>query len=366
MSPTTRTTAYLAAVLALLAAAWACTGGSFAVGNVRERGSVASARNAVQALKLEFVTSFIANDSPSPVWSPSGQRLAYSERNLGRIFTFTLGESNSRLLYDASSATAQLPDIAYNVDMPAFLGDGTLISGPTWASTLDATDTWGGTLHIDTSNGNARAFGADGRAPQVNAAGDRILLELADGIRLTDANGNELAQFRNLYSPRWAPHDNSFIALQFDQYYGDKAVLVHVAEDGTVKQLQPTVYEPVWHPEGKGIAFSRGTAGRTWYDPSWEYGSVQYYDLETGKTRPVADHARSPVFVTNPTLLLYDSMNGIGVTDLQGETRVLRDVRLSSLRPSPDGTHLAGVRITDTNYGYYPPTMEVVIYALTR
>lgn len=361
MSPSTRTAVYLAAILGLLAVCYACSS-SFAVGSVRERGAERLEGNPVKDLHLEPLTSFQSNDSPSPAWSPDGNTLVYSERYGGRMFVYHIGDEAHTQIYDANTAQAAVRDMAYNVDGPVFINDHEVLSGPSWSNTLDAQDVWAGALRIDLHGNGAQPFGANGRLPQLNAAGDRILLESSDGLRLTDTQGNELGRYRNLYWARWAPEGNEFVALQYDSYYGDNPALVRVTEDATVQRLQALAYEPVWHPDGHGVAFTRPGHNRSYFDPAWEYGTVNFYDFETGKVRPIADNARSPAFLEDPDLLLFDSMSGVGVSDLE-QTRILRDVQLSQLRPSPNGEYLAGVR-TSRGANYYP-TMEVVIYTLT-
>lgn len=339
---------------------YAC-GGGFSAGAFRDRADrSALPKDVVRSLKLTRFASFTSNDSPSPAWSPDSERLVYSEQYPGRIIVFDVISQSSRTIYDAN--TSMLADIQYNVSQPAFLGNHSVITTGLWGGSINYADAWTGAIITDVDNNSSKAFGISGSKAQVSADGERVLFEASDGLILADGDGKKLDTFPNLYYARWAPEGRRFAALQYASYMGENPDLVIVDEDKRIEKLESGVYQLSWDPNGAGLAYVRA-GNRTYFDAAWEYGTLNYYDLETKKSSTIANQARSPIFVTTPRVLFYEATTGIGISDLS-ENRILRDINLSNIAISPDGQYLAGVTSASGNpYGYYG-VMDVVIYSI--
>jgi len=265
--------AALLGIAGIVAAVYGC-GSRFAVGDIRERSQEAERERAVRSLELEAVTTFKTTDSPSPVWSPDGETLVYAERYNARLYAYSPVDESREVIFDGNQNTA-LPDLRYNVDAPAFLDSHHVLSGPAWASGLDQNDAWSGVLQIDIVNKTASAFGNFGARPRVSPDGSRVLLEASDGIRMTSPDGTEIDRFKNLRDGHWAPDGQSFVALSYDRYYDDVDGLVHINLEGRTEKIYGgPAYEPAWHPDGGGIAFTRPSRGDMYFHPEWMYGTV--------------------------------------------------------------------------------------------
>ncbi|MDX9722442.1 MAG: hypothetical protein RBU37_16980 [Myxococcota bacterium] len=338
---------------------WAC--GGLTVGSVRERGSVVKAAS-LKDVRLELLTRFNANDCPSPAWSPDGSRLVYSEQWVGRVMVYDLEKAGSTVVYDSATAPMQLNDVRYNLYEPVFVSDEQVVMGPGWAGELSQQDAWSKGISVSTTAGSPPVLFSAGSKPQACAGNRQVLLEASNGLRLVDESGKELAVYPMMCFARWSPDCSSFAALSYPSYCGEQMDLVLVGE-GQKRTLERNVGELAWKDDGSGLAFVRPRGNSTYYSYGYDWGELFFHELGSGSSERIATQVRNPAFVPGRGLLVYETPEGLGLSDLSS-TRVLRDLKLRNPRPSPNGEFLVGVTSSYSNYQYYS-TASISIYAFS-
>ncbi len=360
-----KTTPYLLLIaLPLLCAlamlAHAC-GGQLNVGKYRSRASAAAGGEVtLESFSLKALNSFTLNASPSPAWAPNSRQFAYADANMSRLMLFNVDNSGHQTLFEANAPQNNSIDARYNVASPAFINDFQVATGPFWFATLAESDPWTFSLVHDTSNNVAPLPLAPGGNPRPRPGHPQILLEAANGLRLVSTSGTEERTYPNLCRAKWHPEGERFAAIRFNNYCEEGGALVLAEINGDTTFVDSNVAQFDWHPSGAGIAVLRAPANVTFFSPNYHWGSIHYIELGENKSRLIADRARSPVFLPRANLLLFDTPNGLGVSDLVTQ-RVLREPKLTNPTPSPNGRYLVGESITWGGYAYYP-TIEVTVY----
>jgi len=361
-----RATAFAFGLLAILLAGYAC-GGGIKVGEVRERNAPQDAPTSpLEQLNLEVFATLSTNDTSSPVWAPDSSRFAFTDHYLGRLMVYDLDTKTTFTAYDSAAPPAGVGDNRYNYENPCFRGDTELLSGPSWAGDFNATDPWSEALLVDIDKATASGFGSWGTRPQVSPGG-QILLETQEGLRLLDEGGTEIRTYEGLYSARWSPDGTEFLALRRTDPYNPYATLVFVDANGAATATESAVTDAVWHPDGGGAVFVRGS-GENMYVPGGSFGGLFYYDREEGKARPLARSARRPRFLNAPPLVFYESPRGVAVSDLEN-SRLLDSQGEATPEPSPDGTFLTTVKLAGNTgygygYGYGYGSSEITVYTV--
>lgn len=260
-----------------------------------------------QSLRLEPVTTISTGTLvPQPVFSGDGRWLAYHDaqgpehvggggahgEHSSRVHVVDLRSLVDRTVYESTHEVPSLPALRYEYEMyepyayaqpsllepeqgfsPAFLGERVLMSAARPANRYDGPMT----RLVGLEGDQVRPFGPHGTWPRVSADGQRVLLQMLDGLVEVDAAGTELATYPGFLGV-WAPQGYRFLAQVTPWSLGptaggldwrssswpeemrrpveDRGGL-YLGEGGVVTPLVESGGRPSWHPDGRRFVYER-------------------------------------------------------------------------------------------------------------
>lgn len=344
----------------------ACQSSGWGVGDLAERERLShNAGGDIHGIELELVATLSTqSDTPSPAWSPSGQRLVFTEAH-SNVVVYNVESETRSLVYSQSSPPAHLQNSFYNISAPVFLSEEQILTAPTWGGSLHGPRVGEDILVTDATTQSTQLFGAQGTHPRPSPDGEKLLIGVMEGTAVTDASGQVLNSHPNLYDARWAPDGKRILGLGYMNVNDPAQSLILVTEEGKWLRLQSNVQQPTWHPNKELIAYIRPNYDQYYGQYYGQHGyrvsgSLFIHDLESGDHRVITDaQAANPHFAPNG-LLFFETEGKLGVSDLQ-EVRIFPGVRVMQPIPSPNGEYLLGLTPDDSMWSF-----SIAIYRMTQ
>lgn len=324
-----------------------------------------------------------ASNSPSPAWSPSGARLAYTgdyvdKPSLRRqLWLYELGSDAPRMVYDPLESPND-----YAIYRPAFLNetqvavaqpfDDSNADDPPIVASLD-----GSAPPREMQHGGYALRPAGSDAVLINDYDSALLLrpgkdplELRTHLSLfpwSDDHAHLLGWgFRSQPEPT-SPHQEDvenwsqyFVEIERVSLDGQREVLTRwgVGRFGADAPSRPDNFQLRWAPNGADVLFVRedNEYPQGPFDPRRGFGELVLWEAATQNQRIIAPAARNPRVLPHTPYVLFDTPEGLSITDLQ-EVRHLPHLAVTEIQPSPDGTHIVGLAEGDDGF-------DLVIYAV--